>query len=83
VHGHALRPQDVQQLGEVYPALRGDLCKAIVAAIISGLPKARLLKQLDDALVDPALAVQYQKGLREKFRRAGLGGLLAEWSHVT
>jgi hypothetical protein len=83
VHGHDLKPEEVQQLGKVYPELRGDLGRAIVASIVSYVPKAEFLRHLDDALVDPTLALHRRMDLRKRLGNVGLGGMLTSWRGET
>lgn len=78
VHGGDFKPKDTRKLGEVYPALRQDLCLSIVAAMASGLPKRGLLTRLDEALVDPETAARFHNGLRDRFLRLGLGDWLGK-----
>ena len=83
VHGQDLKPEEVQQLGRVYPELREDLGRAIIASILSNVPKAELVTHLDVALVDPSLALHRRLDLRERFRNVGLGGMLSTWQRET
>ena len=83
VHGHDLKPEEVQQLGRVYAELRRDLGRAIIAALVSNVPKSELLRPLDDALVDPTLALHRRMDLRERLRNEGLGGILTSWQRQT
>lgn len=79
VHGADFKPKDVRELGEVYPALREALCHAIVVAMVFDMPKKKLLKRLDEALVDPTLAIRVHRKIHEKFAGYGLSGMMAGW----
>ncbi len=84
VHGADFKPNDVRELEEVHPSLREDLCHAILAAVVLGMSKRRLLKRLDGALVDTTMAIRFHRRVYKDFAQNGLGGMLSSWeSHPT
>jgi hypothetical protein len=79
VHGADFKPKEVRELDGIYPALREDLCHAILAALVLGISKRRLLEVLDGALVDTTAATRFHRRIFKEFTQHGLGGILSSW----
>lgn len=82
VHGADFQRKNVRELEAVYPALREDLCHAVLTAIVLGMPKRRLVKRLDEALVNPTLAIRFHRRIRKEFANNGLSSIIAGWQRL-